>query len=1522
MNPRVNMKFVVLLSAGLIALATVVAYIAMKSISANAERSVTQGDKAMEAGDATTASKFYSRAVNKEQRNLEYIKKWLAALEKRTPTPRQVYEDAYRNEYMVALQALAEADRSNLENNRRLMQERYEWVSRGGGNLRAIEDFANAWESQMRSFTGDQKSKDILGRYRGLARAGMLTVNPDLSDDLVEGGIKDLDTAIAADPADGESMLAAAGMELNKARKLRERQTETTKAEALEKSGKARIAKLIATDSNRAPRAMFVNFELLMRERTQSSKNPAELAEVIKQSKAEVKAIVDRLMAQKPEDTDINATLSLFPFIQGSIGDAGETATALMEHVRKGHPEDATFPLAWANLELQRGNTAKAIELAKQVAALPDRPLSIQGLDLWNVRPFAVKVQADAAFNAWILAKDEADRKKWIDEIKLMRADLLGRVGEGDTRLLAIDGRIAFMNGDLAGARTIITQYNDQTQRVDREMLLLEGELLWRTGSNGAARQVLQRVLQLDRMNVRAMRALSEIEFADGNFPEAARLIAGAAQLMPDNEQLRTRATEMAGWATGKTDDPVTKCFREARELSMGVTADIPGAAAKLRSCLKDHPGEPRLVLALVQLSVGMNDAEGAKQVINDAVAKNPNNPQFKELKRRIDADNPVDLMEQALQGQAGMNDAQKNIIRYQTFKRLGKLDDARAALAAAAKSDPDDQAVLDAQFQEAMATKNMAELRRIEQIAQTRNLDRAGGQIYKGLREIIENKIEDAAGTFRSVVEKDKLNQIGWRMLGVTCLDLNRFVDAEAALLKAVEIKSDDVASITAYIRALVAQNKITEARDFARKNENFAVGDPDFVEMLVTLEALPGGNNEKAITARQRLAERLPKDSVRYRANQQQLASLLINAQRFDEAKKIIAALRAADPKDMTAVELEAGLLGRQGDVAGAVKLYQDALESIPEAERKPLPYINAGRLMLQLGDATAATAMLEKGRKYQDPETMIVDREIGDMMFNAGKLDESIAAYKRVLDGKTKDEGRNVAKRIFEAQIRLKKFDDFNTAFAKIPELERDSTLLLLAAESAIGENDREKARRFYDQAVQADNKNFLVYIKRADFNWDDPKYARDVEADLEQALRVAPNAPLVRVRRAKWFSKPDATGVARDDLALQELQQAVSADPSNEQLRLGLAEKFRELGKLRERAQVLDDGVKESKGNPAWRGRAADAWGLVGEWSRAVEHWEAVWAQRKNVEIANFLADAYLNTNSPKDLQSAAAILAAPEVIKDQSFPTRMLRARLLHRQGRIADAVNEIASIYSALDQTKFEDTSIFLGGLSTIYNKPADLFSVLDKLEERSKFKSWMAFLVASNRIRQDAAKPKAIAAFEALTTNSAEPRLQGLAWSMLGSTSFQAGKFDDAAAQFAKGLALDKDNAELNNNLAYTYAVKLNKGAEGIPYAEKAVQLAPVNSGFRDTLGVAYLAAGRHSDAERELRQALDMALNDAERAPVFIHLGKARLAQGDKAEARRRAGAARDLLQKDSNARAVYDADLQELERQIDAQ
>lgn len=1536
MASRVNMKFVVWLSAGLVCLATAVAIVSYVALSRSGEDSMRAGDEALAKNDIAKAVSFYSRAVNKDQRNTEYLTKWITALEKFIPTPRQAYEDTYKQQYIVALRGMCDADRKNPAPFRKYLDLNYDTVQKFGGNLRSWEDFILDYEDMTKRYAGDEKGKDGLRRYRGLARFGVLMASPDVSNETVDGGLADLLAAIAVDPNDAESVIKASAFESVKAKRLRDR-GDAAAADQLTASARQRLEAFARTDAPLAPRAMLEVLRQDIAEKSRTAKDQGDVVNVIKTFSDRIQAAVDRIKAQPPEQTDAVSANMAATFAIFALPNGPAVATELLEHVKKGHATDPIFLLAWARSDLSRGETANASRLAKEVAALPDRPMSVDGRFMFAFRAKGVELQSDAAFLSWEKATDAATREQIVKEIKAIREDLASKVGETSSEVLAVDARLALISGDKAGARSLVTRYNDLTQASPNvQMIMLEGQLLLEAGSRGAAKQRFERVLTLDKTNARALLGMAQIHRADNNYIEAARFYEMAAQVMPDNAALRLEANNMTDLARSSVDikDPVLRCLKQAQDQTTGVGADVNAAATTLRECLKTNPGELRLSLGLVRVLAAQQKRDEALQVLNAALLKNPDDKSLLSFKKALETTDPYAYTMGVIDQAPNMSEVQKSLLRFDLCRRLGpeRAAEAQQHLKNAVDLAPEDPDVVEVLFTLAVNELNMPEIDRLAALAERLNLDKVNGLLYKARKEIAQamketqggdskraaQKVVDAGGTLRSVVEKDKLNLVGWRLLGLVYSDQGRHQEAVDALAKAVEIKPDDLASINSYLRALVAAGRMNDALAFARKSETFGAGDPAFVDMLITLESVaPGGNVEKAITARQRQAERLDPKSPQGIGNKQQLASLLINADRLADAGKVIDELYAANPDDLNTIEILAGLKGRQGDIPGAIELYNASLNKIPEDKRTVMPYINAARLLLQLSQPDAAIGMLEKGRPYQDKKFMLIDREVGDVNFGLSRMDKAAAAYQTVLDAGVEDFEMAVHKRILEAYLAQRKLAEFDAFLAKIPPAKQDATILLLAAEAAAAANDREKARRLYDQVITAAPKSVIGFIKRARFNWDDPTRDKDVEADLEQARRVDPNDIRATVLRSKRFRE-----TRRDDLAIQELKNGVALDPTNEQLRLALVQTYNELGRFQEAALALDDAVQATQGALQWRARAAEAWTRIGKFDRAAEHWAAVWKDRKTTEVGGALADNLLRSGTPGDINAAASVLSAPEIAGDNSLSMRMLRARLKAKRGLTVEAATDIATILREMDTNNRGMVGGFMSDLSAMYARPSDLLAALDKLESGGPFTGYMALQAATIRLRTDETRPKAVSALEALVGNAQDPRLKAAAYAALGTLAYQDGQWESARQNFQKGLELDPGNVELANNMAYVLGVKLGKGAEALPYAQKAVAAAPSSSGFRDTLGAVYLVMGDNQKAAQELTAALATALNDTERLPVYIHLGTARLGLNDKVEARRNANEARQLIGADEAMRRAYEDDLKALERKLDGQ
>ena len=101
-----------------------------------------------------------------------------------------------------------------------------------------------------------------------------------------------------------------------------------------------------------------------------------------------------------------------------------------------------------------------------------------------------------------------------------------------------------------------------------------------------------------------------------------------------------------------------------------------------------------------------------------------------------------------------------------------------------------------------------------------------------------------------------------------------------------------------------------------------------------------------------------------------------------------------------------------------------------------------------------------------------------------------------------------------------------------------------------------------------------------------------------------------------------------------------------------------------------------------------------------------------------------------------------------------------------------------------------------------------------------------------------------------------------------LGNIYYEEGNLKQAEIQFKKALALNPDDPEILNNLAWLYATadmkELRKPAEALKLSQRAAQISP-KPHILDTLGESYFINGRYEEAVRALEAALSAGTDNS---------------------------------------------------------
>jgi tetratricopeptide (TPR) repeat protein len=126
--------------------------------------------------------------------------------------------------------------------------------------------------------------------------------------------------------------------------------------------------------------------------------------------------------------------------------------------------------------------------------------------------------------------------------------------------------------------------------------------------------------------------------------------------------------------------------------------------------------------------------------------------------------------------------------------------------------------------------------------------------------------------------------------------------------------------------------------------------------------------------------------------------------------------------------------------------------------------------------------------------------------------------------------------------------------------------------------------------------------------------------------------------------------------------------------------------------------------------------------------------------------------------------------------------------------------------------------------------------------------------------------------------------------WSNRAHHFAQMKEWDKAIADLSKAIELDAKNATRHNTLAWLLATHANPQARdpgrAVILAKKAVELAPWEANYRNTLGVAHYRAGEWKAALAALEKSMELHKGGDSSDWFFVAMSHAKL--GDKEKAR----------------------------------
>jgi putative PEP-CTERM system TPR-repeat lipoprotein len=636
--------------------------------------------------------------------------------------------------------------------------------------------------------------------------------------------------------------------------------------------------------------------------------------------------------------------------LRGALDDAFANAQRAVDLA----PDSARALYLKASIELARGNLETALADYERVVEAEPAHLPAQigrvgilvELDRIEEAAAAIAEIRDAypkdpraLYLDAIIASRKGDAlaaEQSLQEAENLLAQIPAELIENHAPTLLLAGMVAFSLQNWEQAGDYLDLYHKRSPDAVGPRKLLAQIALKRDQYEGAI-ALLEPAMQLAPADPGLLSLLAEAYMRDGRHLKASELIERAIAADADDPDLQTQRAINA-YALGRPDEAIDR----------------------MNSILAERPDQASASASLVLMLVKRHRLDRALEVADDLVRRHPENLTYVNLK------GAVQLASGDRQGARESFDAALAIDPRFLPARLNL-----AKLELADGKAPRAQVRLEALLEEAPNHSGaMLELARAHA---------AQGQDAEALRWA-ENVIGADPGSAAAAIF-------------LTDLLLESAEPARAAAVaEAAELRMPDEADLLAAVaRAYIASGRRSTAQVVLQRTSSLAGYDARMLLRVAELQR-QAGDLEGAVWSLQKAREGEPQ----FVPARLRLGEALTALGRFEKAELVANELQRELPEEPFGYHLMGTIEQRQGDHAGALKSYTEALKRKGDSPILAVRVFEARRLVD--GDSEAVAFL--SGWVEEHPDDAIARQALAEGHFRAGRLNEAQALYEQVL------------------------------------------------------------------------------------------------------------------------------------------------------------------------------------------------------------------------------------------------------------------------------------------------------------------------------------------------------------------------------------------------------------------------------------------------------------------------------------------------------------------------------------------
>jgi tetratricopeptide (TPR) repeat protein len=898
------------------------------------------------------------------------------------------------------------------------------------------------------------------------------------------------------------------------------------------------------------------------------------------------------------------------------------------------------------------------------------------------------------------------------------------------------------------------------------------------------------------------------------------------------------------------------------------------------------RPDDLELLGSLAQLYLDAGDRTRAGAIIDQAMAKAPDNARLKLLAAQIQGGDVVSMRREVIEKIKDPFD--KEMAQFELAMQENREEDALAHVKAANQLKPDNSRPMAVLFSFALAQKNFEEAARLMETLARMNADNANGLLYRVKYALAKGNVDDAAAKAQQLTQMMPEFAHSWVVLGQVQIVQGqntpaKYAEAMQNFMTALTKQAQNLDAIRGVIACAYALGQPTTARRYIDEGRKLFPTTVILRELEIDYE-LQYGDAEKAIAPRQEMLDQAiaAKSPAEARAWLQLGATYVIVARGktgaaakpfLEKARDTLKAGMEKFPDELRFVQNYANVCMRLGNNADGEKAIQDLLNR-DAWKGKPEPTLMLAQYYEKIGKGAEQEKLL---RDYlaSSPDNVMVLRDLALLLSHRGKLDEAL----KMLEPRADDP--DVRKMRIELQINGGRLADaekeIKDVLARTPN--PPPVLLIRLAYVYMNSARASDALNVLNQVLKSspDNADALlmrsmIYVS-ASRNLDqairDLSAVRDTLDDVDSRMTLA----------EAYIRKGD------DESAIRELENTIRAKPDEKPPKLKLAELYGRANppKWSQAERVLTD--------------ARSAPGMTDDVD--LIHAEAVmWLGRKNydqartsIEQAIKLAPTNLKLlNTYCDvlmgLKAYQGVLKVTDpFLKSKSAPPWVYQFRgrakkaMDDKQGAIDEWSVGIDLASAAKDDNAIEHI------IKTIANEMGAKVAIQRILPRADKDNRWR--LIVAYLYQSDGDMLNAITWVEKALADEANlsPEAWDTARRMAGAFYLAVDPPDTqkALVNYKKMLERNPNDPAALNNMACTLIMTSSKSApqEAITYSQKAYdileQSGSKNPYISDTHGYLMILNGKVEEGIAKILEAIDQeAIPDA-----YYHLAEGYLAR-----------------------------------------